>query len=394
MEITKIKIKRNITLFKLASFFDGLWPLSPLAVIYFEQITNSYAIAMGIFSIANILQCIMEIPTGILSDRLGRKYTLCSSSFCFVICFLLYALAGNYNSTELLVVGSLFWGIAIAFVSGTDEAMMYETMEQLKLKSKYDIIFSQAGMFTQLGLALGAIIGAIITYFYSLNTLAWICVIPMFIHFVITLFYIEPNKSFNDKKDNSFKHFLEAIKKIKHNKKLQIISLLQILDRSSGYAAHSIEGAFFNTLIPLYFVNLIRMIKQITGAISYYIVKYIRKFSFFHILVASSIGNILVRASGLLLHNTLTPFIMSMVNLFYGTSTTAQSALIQKELSTNERATMKSIISMCEGICFAVFYYLVGLLADNFSLFAVMWILVFIKIITAYGYFLMLKKYR
>ena len=66
MEITKVKIKRNILLFKLASFFDGFWPLSPLVVIYFEQITNSYAIAMGIFSIANILQCIMEIPTGIL----------------------------------------------------------------------------------------------------------------------------------------------------------------------------------------------------------------------------------------------------------------------------------------------------------------------------------------
>ena len=93
MEITKIKIKRNILLFKLASFFDGFWPLSPLVVIYFEQITNSYATAMGIFSIANILQSIMEIPTGIISDRLGRKKTLCVSSLFFVICFILYALA-------------------------------------------------------------------------------------------------------------------------------------------------------------------------------------------------------------------------------------------------------------------------------------------------------------
>ena len=150
MELTKIK--RNILLFKLASFFDGFWPLSPLVIIYFEQITNSYATAMGIFSISNIIQSIMEIPTGIISDRLGRKYTLCSSSLFFVICFILYALAGNYNSTELLICGSLFWGMAMALASGTDEALMYETMEQVRLKSKYDIIFSQSGMFTQIGL--------------------------------------------------------------------------------------------------------------------------------------------------------------------------------------------------------------------------------------------------
>lgn len=394
MEITKVKIKRNILLFKLASFFDGFWPLSPLVVIYFEQITNSYATAMGIFSIANILQSIMEIPTGIISDRLGRKKTLCVSSLFFVICFILYALAGTFNSVIFLIVGSLFWGTAMALCSGTDEAMVYETMEQLKKRNKYDIVFSRIGMFTQIGLAIGAIVGAIITYFYSLNTLAWFCVLPMSIHFIITLFYVEPDRILESKEETSFSHFIEAMKKIKNNKKLQKISLLQIVDRSSGYSAHSIEGAFFNTLVPLYYVNIMRMIKQLTGAMSYYIVKYVRKFNFFHILIASTIGDIFVRALGLILNNFITPFIMSTVNLFYGTTTTAQSALVQNELSKNERATMKSIISMCESISFAIFYYIIGWLADVYSLLAVMWILIFIKLSIGVGYYLMLKKYK
>lgn len=389
-----MKIKRNVMLFKLASFFDGLWPLSPLAVIYFEQITGSYATAMGIFSVSNILQSVMEIPTGIISDRLGRKRTLCAYSFGFVICFILYALAGNYNSTLLLIIGSLFWGVSMALSSGTEEAMIYETMEQLRKSTKYDLIYSQVGMFSQIGLATGAIVGALVTYFYSLNVLAWVCVIPMSIHFIITLFYIEPDKILETQEQTSFKHFIAAIKKVKNNKHLQKIAILQIFDKSSGFSAHSIEGAYFNTLIPLYFVNVIRMVKQITGAISFYIVKYVRKFSFFHILIASTIGNIFVRSLGLILNNYITPFIMSTVNLFYGTSTTAQSALVQKELSKNERATMTSIISMCEGIFFAIFYYLTGWLADVFSLISVMWILVSIKIIISYGYFIMLNKYK
>lgn len=394
MEFTKIKIKRNIALFKIASFFDGFWPLSPLVVVYFEQITNSYAYAMGIFSISNIVQSLLEIPTGVISDKLGRKKTLCSSSFLFVLCFILYALAGNFGLTILLIIGAFFWGVAMALQSGTNEAMIYETMEQLKRSSKYDILFSQVGMFSQIGLASGAILATFVTYFYSLNVLAWVCVVPMFLHFVVTLLYIEPQKIAETKKENSIMYFFEAIKKIKSNPKLQKIAMLQIFDKCSGFSAHSIEGAFFDTLIPTYAVNIVRTIKQISGATSFYIVKYVRKFGLFKLLIASNVGNIFVRSLGLLLNNFVSPFIMALVNLFYGVSTTSQSTLVQKELSKSERATMTSIISMGEGVFLAIFYYFVGFLIDIFSLYTTMCCLIFIKIVVTVGYYFMLKKYK
>ena len=85
-----------------------------------------------------------------------------------------------------------------------------------------------------MSLAVEAIIGAIVSYFYLLNVLAWICVIPMVIHFFI-LNLIE----YENTRKTTFNHFDEAIKKIKNNKKLQKISLLQIFDRYSSYPSHS-----------------------------------------------------------------------------------------------------------------------------------------------------------
>ena len=64
-------MRRNIVLFKLMNLFNGLWLFSAIAVIYFEQVSHSYALAMLAFSLVNISQCCMEIPCGVFSDRIS-----------------------------------------------------------------------------------------------------------------------------------------------------------------------------------------------------------------------------------------------------------------------------------------------------------------------------------
>ena len=105
-----------------------MWPLSVLAVVLFQQITGSYAFALGIFAISTVSQSIAEIPTGIVSDKLGRKRTMIISAVFELLASLLFALSGTFLCTYLLIIGGIVWGIAEAFASGTDDAFMYETM--------------------------------------------------------------------------------------------------------------------------------------------------------------------------------------------------------------------------------------------------------------------------
>lgn len=329
-----MEIRRNIPLFKLYYLFSEIWPLSALAIVFFQQITGSYAVALGVFSIAKIVQSFAEIPTGVFSDRIGRKKTMILSSLLTILAFLMFALAGSFEFKYLLFFGAVFWAFADAFASGTDDALMYETMEELRKADKYDIVYARSKMFCQIGLGTGAFIAAVVTYFYSLNVLAWVSVIFGIIPIIISLRFVEPKKHMVED-CSSIKHFMLAIKAFTKNKKLRVLAIIQMLNRGVSFAAYRIDGAYFNMLIPTWLVNVVQIIKQTCGAISYAISPYFRKFGFYKILVASTIGMTIIKATAVAVNNFVTPFLQSCVNLLYGTASTAESALLHKNYHQN-----------------------------------------------------------
>ena len=388
-----MKIRRNIILFKLNSLFGGLWPLSALAVVYFQQITDSWALALGVYSIMGITQSIAEIPTGIISDRIGRQKTMITSAALFFIAFIIIAVAGNLNRGSLLILGAIFLGLSYAFSSGTDDAFIYETVQELRKEDKYDIIYSRMKAFSQIGHATGALIAAVVTYFYSLNILAWLSAVCGLIQTIICFWFIEP-KNHTREDVTSWKHFIVALKEFLKNKKLQYMGMIQIFHRGIDFTSHRMESAYFNLLIPTWAVNIIRVIKQFFGTISFSVAPYFRKFGFYRMLVTSSISIFFIKTTGLILNNFVSPFVYSGVNLFYGTLTTAESTLLQKELSQKQRATMGSIVSLLGGIISAVFFYLIGLIADISSIYFAMILLVFCGLLISGGHYLLLKRYK
>ena len=392
-KIPNMKIRKNILLFKLYYLLADMWPLSVLAIVYFQQISGSYAFALGVFSIANIVQSIAEVPTGIISDRIGRRKTMILSSAITTLAFILFSVAGTFGYKYLLILGGVIWAVADAFASGTDDAMMYETMEELRKTDKYDILYARSKTFGQIGMGLGALIAALVTYFYSLTVLSWVSAAISVGRILITVQLIEPNKHTQDD-PTSLQHFITAIKAFIKNKKLRILATIQMLNRGISFTSHRLEGAYFNTLIPTWAVNIARLVKQTCGAVSYSIAPYFRKFGFYRILVASTIGMTVIKLTAVILNNVATPFIQSCVNILYGTSSTAESALLQKELSPKQRATMGSIVALLGGILSAVVYWIVGVIADMSSVYFAIIALILCNIFISGGYYWMLKKYK
>ncbi|MCL2629612.1 MAG: MFS transporter [Alphaproteobacteria bacterium] len=388
-----MKIRRNIILFKLDRFFGGLWPLSALAVVYFQQITGSYAFAMSVFGIGSIIQSLSEMPANVVSDRAGRRTALIISASLVLASFIAFALAGNIGSGALLIFGGVMWGMARAFANGTDDAIMYETAKELGQEGKYDVIFARTNTWWQVGLAVAALIAALVTYFYSLNVLAWVSAALAVIPVIIAFEFVEPNihrKSLA----NSWRHFVTAWKEFKKNKKLHNLAFAQVFHRGVGTTIHRIEGAYFNTLIPTWLVNITRIIKQLAGALSFVIAPHIRKLGFLKILMASQLCVFLLRSVGLAINNFATPFVMSFVNIFFGFTTTAQSALLQKELSHEQRATMGSFVSLLGGLAAALVFYIAGVIADASSVYVAIIALTLCNLVSAGWYYKLLKRYQ
>lgn len=388
-----MKIRRNLLIFKLNYFFLMCWPLSALAIVYFQSITNSYSLAFAVFSIATLTQTISEIPTGIISDKVGRKMSMVLSALFILLSFLLFAIAGNYHSVFLLFLGGFLWGVSDSFLSGTDEALIFDTMKQMKKKHKYDIVFAKSRIFHQLGGATSSLIAIGVLYFYSLHVLAWISVLPALAQFVSSLFFIEPQIN-SQKNINSFNHLKAAWKNIKNNKKLQKLALANCLNKAISMTSYRLEGVYFNNLIASWMVNIAILIRQVLGAISYAVSPFFRKIGFFNMIIFSTLGNVILRAIGLMINNVASPFVMILQNLFIGTATTAESALLQKEFSDNQRATMGSIISLFGGIIMALSYYVFGIVADFWNIHIAIALLIVIKLLIGIYYYSLFKKYE
>lgn len=386
-------IRRNIFLFKLYFLFANIWPLSALAIVFFQQITGSYAIALAVFSSVNIIQSIMSVPAGLVSDDIGRKKTMVLSSLCITTAFLMFAAAGIFKDSYLLIIGGIGWALANAFSAGTLESMMYETMDDLHDADEYDILYARSSTFGQIGLGLGALIGAIVVYFYSLLTLAWISVFFSIGQLIIALCFAESSKQIR-KKASSGARLTGAVKAFIKNKKLRMITTLYILDGGIGNVTQRFEGAYFNMLIPTWMVNVARVTKCFCGAIGYYIAPFFHKFGFYRILVSSTIGMIVVKLIAVFMNSFATPFVQSGGNLFYGVTSTAESALLQQEFSDEQRATMKSMVSVLGCIVRAIMYFCIGLIADIYSVWWAMILLVFINVFIGCGYYWMSKKYK
>lgn len=81
---------------------------------------------------------VFEIPSGYLSDRLGRKHVMMLAAFLFASAF---ALFGYADSLTLFMLAHAVLGMALAFLSGVDEAYLYEVLTKEKEEGSYKKYF-------------------------------------------------------------------------------------------------------------------------------------------------------------------------------------------------------------------------------------------------------------
>lgn len=388
-----LPVRRNLALFKWNNFFAYMWPMSAIAIIYFERITGSYAMASLIFSIYVLTQSIAELPTGMISDKWSRRKTMLASSIFLILSGIGFALAGNLNSPALLFIGAIAWGIGAAFSSGTDEALMYETCKDLRISNKYDMVFSSAKIWRYLGAAVATIIAVPILYFLNMNVLAWISLIPAFGQLIVSCYFIEP-ENYKRATVNTLKHFIESLKKFSDNKMLRKITLIQVMNESWGETQYRLSSLYYNLFVPLWAIDIIVFIYRICSSIGFYIAIFLRKIGLLKMAFISTLFKILTIGLGLLFNNIISPFIMSVSSLTTGGEHSAESALLQKEFSDSQRATMRSIVAIFGGIMTAIGFYVFGLLADIYSIYTSLAILLGYKAIISTYYWYLMKKYK
>ena len=351
---------KNIKILTWFNFLTDFKFYAPIAIIYFTRITGSYALGTSIFSIIAISSAFLEVPTGIFSDYIGRKNTVILGSIASVFCVVLYAIGGSY---WMLACGAFIEGLSRAFYSGNNDALLHDTLSDIGKRQEYHVYYGKTNSMFQIAGAAAALIGGFIAT-WSFPLLMWLSVAPQIIGLFLSFGIVEPEK--RQGSGNIYAHLGESIRYFIKNKKLRVLSLTNILGYATGEASYQFQAAFFNTLWPLWAIGLARTVSSIAAFFSFYTAgKFINKFKEIPVLIFGNLFGRFFNLIALIFVSVMSPILLSLSSLLFGTITAARENLFQKEFTENQRATMGSLNSLASSIFFAIFSLGIGFFADR-----------------------------
>ncbi len=387
--MTRCHARHNIMALKFFSFLDALYPMSILAIVWFYTVTGSYTAAAMMFGIQTIAQAILEIPTGVLSDKYSRVFNLRCSAFLWFASYFLTAMAGTSSyGTLVLIIAAIVGGLAGALNSGTKEALIYETLADCRRQNKFDFVYSRIMFWEQIGAMFGAGIAAGLMFLSNIYVVAWATVVIGFLFFV-SAFWLQEPASRQRSELSSWNQVWVAFRQIWTDKKLRKLIGIRMLDGPYGYF---MEGAYFATLIPASLIPFARLFRQFTGAVGFYLAKFVKKIGFLRTLIYASGGASVAKLMGLVINGIATPFVNSSTNLFYGFDMTAYNALLQENFSDQQRATMQNIQSLLMSIGGCATLFIFGKIADHYSILTAMWWSVVMDFIVTFAYWKLFKN--
>ena len=351
---------KNIKLLSIFNFLIGFSLFAPLAIIYFTKVSGSFTLGASIFGITMLSSAIFEIPTGVLSDKVGRKYTIILGSWARVLAFVFYALGFSY---WWLVVGAILEGVSRSFYSGNNDAFLYDTLADNKRIDDYQEFQGRVSSTEQLAMGLSALLGGLIANF-SFTYLMWFSVAAQVGMLVISYMFTEP-KSRKVIDSNTYTHVKEAVSLFIHNKKLRLLSIASILGYSTSELGWQFKSAFIVTVWPIWAIGISRMLPSFGASLSFYFSgKLIKRFKEINIILFDSIYGKLISFISLIFPSIFSPILMSTPSFLFGVTTVAENTLMQREFTDHQRATMSSLNSFGGSIGFAIMSLILGGLAD------------------------------
>ena len=159
MNIDALPLRGNIgKLYAFSVLKMTLFPMAVITLFWKDQIGLSLTqilLLQAIFSVATLL---MEYPSGYLSDRLGYRSALILASLLAIAGWSLYTAA---NSFAGVLLAEIVLGCAWAFISGSDSALLYETLRATKREGSYARFDGRMTGAAQTGEAAGALFAGV-----------------------------------------------------------------------------------------------------------------------------------------------------------------------------------------------------------------------------------------
>jgi len=357
----QLALKRNLTKIYIAHIAIGFSLIAPIFVLYFQKVGLGLQEIFILESINAFAILLFEVPTGFLSDKIGRKKTLLLSIIAIEIAFAIYILLPSFWA---FAVADIFYALAISLYSGTFSALVYETLKEQSQEAEFKKVWGNIIFYTLLGTSFASLLSGFLATF-DLRLPFIVNFFTYMVAFLAVLLLQEPR----EQKENNTekKELLKAVQKTFFNG-----SILKWVVLFSAVIYIFAQGAFYfyQPYLKLSGIDLVyfgmifatfSIVASIGSKFAYKIEKSLGSFGVF-MLIAFLVGGSLI-AMGLYAGVFSILFIYAQQFVRMVKSIVVED-LINKETSSEYRATMLSMESLVRKLLIAIALPFLGYLGD------------------------------
>ncbi len=343
------------------------WFPIPTIILFYQSHGVGLEQAVLLKTILSLSILLLEVPSGYVADRLGRRFCLVVGSAIWLCGWLFYCTG---NSFSLFAIAEILSGIAVSLISGADTAIAYETLLQLNKASVYRAFEGRLIAIAGITEAVCGLIGAAIAevnlvYPFYLQT---IC---LALYLSISCKLIEP-KCQIEKADRQ--HFLSS-KAIIANVFANQPNLLWLILLSSTFSTATFlivwlsQGYFqlidlpitamgwtwgiFHLLMSLASINA-RCLENRLGT----------KKALLVLIILLSVAYLLLSS----INNLSGIFFIALIYIVRGVRSPLTLNLINQRVPSSIRATVLSLSSFSFHLGFAIFAPIIGAISSRYSL--------------------------
>lgn len=310
---------------------------------------------------------ILEVPTGAIADKIGRKHSIALGSLIVALAVLLY---GIFPRFEIFLLSEFLFAIGFAFTSGADQALLYDTLKEEKKENESKKILGRAESFHLLGMLAAAPIGSLMAARLGLNAPMLLSSIPFFMAALIGWSIPEPKIHTGE---SAAPKYLDLVKNgliaLKSNSILRSLAIDSVLVAASAYFVIWFYQPILTKIgVPVIYFGFIhaifvgfqvfisanfKLIEKIIGQGKKYLTvsALLTSLSFFIVAIYPNLFSVfllILLAGGLGL--TRSTYITAMANHY---------------IKSKERATVLSSVSMLRRFSLIILNPLVGFTADR-----------------------------
>lgn len=224
--------KIQIFKFGMYGFLKNLRFYEPYLLYYFTIISGLSLFQVGIlYSIREIIIYLIEIPSGVIADRYGKKLELV---FCFMFYILSFSIFFLATQFYLFIFGMVLFGLGEAFRSGTHKAMIMQYLDMHEIKDSKTKVYGGTRSMSMLGSMTMSLISIVfVIWLPEVRYLFLISIIPYALDLMLIVSYPK-YLNYAESKKFIFKEFIqENIRSIKYS--FQNRSVRKLLFEASTY---------------------------------------------------------------------------------------------------------------------------------------------------------------